>query len=160
MATPPMTPEMALPNKAYLLPEAIAMWPPVWWSWLVLAMLILLLATLMYFLWRRQQSRRYRREALATLQEAQHSLSNRDAIILCHELIRRCLITENKAKLAAQPAADLFAQLDQQGKPKKCFADLSADFIDGPYRPHLELTQAQRNAILATTAYWIRSHHA
>lgn len=160
MATSHMNQTLELPHKAYLLPEAIPMWPPAWWTWLVLLAFILFLGLMVFGLLRRHQKRGYRREALTKLNQAQMSLSNRDTIVLCHELIRRCLITENKMDLASQPAPKLIEHLDQQLKEGKRFADLDPSFIDGPYRPHLELSQAQRNAIIQTTQDWIRKHHA
>ena len=40
--------KIELPNKNYILPNAIPMWPPVWWSWLVLLVIISLLAIVLF----------------------------------------------------------------------------------------------------------------
>ncbi|MBJ7538835.1 DUF4381 domain-containing protein [Marinomonas transparens] len=149
-----------LPHKAYMLPEAVAMWPPVWWTWLVLAFLILLLLTGIALLWQRHRKRAYRREALQILKDTVADLSDKDCIMLCHEMIRRCLISEGKRQLAALPTEALVLELDEKTTAKYQFSTLSHNFISGPYRNRIKLSVEQRQHILNVTRYWIRKHHA
>lgn len=156
----PSTPPLDLPNKAYIFPQAVDMWPPVWWTWLVLALAILLLTVTGILLYRRRQKRTYRREALAALKKADDTLLDKELIILCHELIRRCLVSEQKLSLAALPVGSLMVELDKKRAKKHQFQSLGDDFINGPYRSQVELNAQQKALILSTTRHWIRKHHA
>ncbi|MEL0622377.1 DUF4381 domain-containing protein [Marinomonas arenicola] len=150
----------ALPHKAYLLPDAVPMWPPVWWTWLAVAAVVLILFGAILLLIIRHKKRAYRREALAALKHADDKVLDKELVVLCHELIRRCLVSENKSTLAALPAPQLFNTLDQKNAAKHRFSSLPEDFISGPYRGAITLSAAQREHILSTTRYWIRKHHA
>lgn len=149
-----------LPNKAYLLPDAIPMWPPVWWSWLILTAILLLTTFSAVYLYRRHKQRIYRREARALLKGVTDDLSDKNVILLCHETIRRCLISEGAVIKAALPSPELFKALDKELPSKHQFSLLGDAFINGQYRPHIELDSEQRKQILKTTDYWVRSHHA
>lgn len=156
---------MSLPNEAYLLPQSIPMWPPVWWTWLILATIIfLVLVTLAYF-YRRHRTQAYRREALANINKAaldntQGILQDKDCILLCHEMIRRCLISENNIEMAALPSTVLLERIDLTMPKKHQFALLGNAFFEGPYRNTIELTPEQQKAMFKATSYWIRKHHA
>jgi hypothetical protein len=149
-----------LPNQAYLLPQAVPMWPPVWWTWLLLALLILLIGIFLFSRYQHYQKRAYRREALAAIKNSADDLSDKECILLCHEMIRRCLISEQKHDLAALPSSTLIDKIDGSMPAKYQFSSLGNDFVDGPYRHHIELTPEQRNDMLKATNYWIRKHHA
>ncbi|MCV2402173.1 DUF4381 domain-containing protein [Marinomonas sp. C2222] len=160
MADQAVQASIELPNKAYLLPEAIPMWPPVWWSWLILAALLICIAYGAVYFYRRHKQRIYRREARALLKNRADDLSDKEVILLCHETIRRCLISEGAVIKAALPSPELFNTLDKDLSSKHQFALLGDIFINGQYRPHIELDSEQRKQILKTTDYWVRSHHA
>ncbi|MCB5162404.1 DUF4381 domain-containing protein [Marinomonas algarum] len=149
-----------LPNKAYLLPESIPMWPPVWWSWLVLALVLFIIATGFMAFYGRHKKRTYRREALQFLPKTTVEKTDKECILLCHELVRRCLISEGKTTLAALPSVTLFLQLDETLPDKWQFSGLGTVFIEGPYRKTVDLDQTQRERIVQVTRYWIRKHHA
>ncbi|BDX02472.1 MAG: DUF4381 domain-containing protein [Marinomonas sp.] len=151
---------MDLPHKAYMLPQAVPMWPPVWWTWLLVAALFLIIIALLVLWFRRHQKRGYRREALSVITHTSSSLSDKDCILLCHEVLRRCLISEGRRETAALPSKTLLEQLDQSMPKKRQFSSLGSDFVDGPYRSHIDLTQEQRLTMIKTTCYWIRTHHA
>jgi cbb3-type cytochrome oxidase subunit 3 len=149
-----------LPNTAYLLPQAVPMWPPVWWTWLIVAVIVLLLIGLLAFCYRRHKKRTYRREALSNIAKKFSELNDKDCILLCHEMVRRCLISEGKIETAALPSKTLFEILDKTLPTKRQFSAIGNEFIDGPYRSQIELTKEQRNTMLKNTCYWIRKHHA
>lgn len=156
---------MSLPNEAYLLPQSVPMWPPVWWAWLILAAIILLMLALLAYFFSRHKKRAYRREALAKINKAsldcaQSTLQDKDGILLCHEMIRRCLISENKTEMAALPSTVLLEKIDIDMPKKYQFSLLGNTFFDGPYRHDVTLTPEQRKAMFKTTGYWIRKHHA
>ncbi|KZN13352.1 DUF4381 domain-containing protein [Marinomonas sp. TW1] len=149
-----------LPNKGYLLPDAVAMWPPVWWTWLVLALLCVLVISTLWWLRKRYKKRAYRREALLILkQQTRQGLEGRH-IILCHELIRRCLISSGKDQQAALNSRELIAVLDQQMTKKHNFAQLGEAFIVAPYQAEVEVNTEEIQKMVTTTRYWIRKHHA
>ena len=151
---------ISLPNEAYLLPESIPMWPPAWWTWLILALLLLLIGAFVFYRYRRHKKRAYRREALNAITKAPSDLSDKECILLCHEMIRRCLISENKIEMAALPSSALLEKIDLTMPKKYQFSLLGNAFFDGPYRNKVELTPEQRSAMIKTTSYWIRKHHA
>ena len=155
----PQTPPLELPHKAYMLPQAVPMWPPAWWTWLALAIVILIVIGIVLLLIKRRHKRTYRREALASLKHADDNLLDKELITLCHELIRRCLVSENRMSLAALSIESLIEKLDEKLPTKQQFHLLSDDFINGPYRGNVELTAKQRENILSITRYWIRKHH-
>lgn len=149
-----------LPNKAYMLPDSVPMWPPIWWAWPLLAaiFLIVLLGTIWHY--RRHKAKAYRREALQAFSDQLNTLSDKDCILLCHEMVRRCLVSEAKTETAALPSQLLFKSLDTSMPAKLQFSSLVEDFIEGPYRQHITLSAPQRAAIIDTTRYWIRKHRA
>lgn len=155
---PTSSPSMDLPHKAYLLPKAISMWPPAWWTWAVLALLIVLLATVFFLLLKKHKKQRYRREALHTLNKSAQEQDDKSLITTCHELIRRCLVSENRLSLAALPSQSLIEQLDQSLPEKRQLKQLGDVFISGPYHKDIDLTSEQKEQMLNLTRYWIRKH--
>lgn len=149
-----------LPNKDYLLPDDIAMWPPVWWTWLVLAAILLSIAFVLFTRYRHYQKQAYRREALLAIDKASEEQTDKDCILLCHEIIRRCLLSEGHTELAALPSNTLLEKLDLSMPAKHQFSSLGEDFVNGPYRQHIQLTPEQRQTMIKATRYWIRKHHA
>lgn len=156
----PATKAIDLPHKAYLLPQSVPMWPPVWWTWLIVAAIVLFLIGLLILWYRRHKKRTYRREALSAVTNTSSELSDKDCILLCHEMVRRCLISEGKTETAALPSKTLFETLDKSMPAKRQFSSLGSEFIDGPYRSQIELATEQRSTMIKNTCYWIRKHHA
>ena len=149
-----------LPNKAYLLPESIANWPPAWWFWPILFVLLSGFIFITYLFIRRHKKRTYRREALAKLLEL-HELSDRALVELCLSLIKRCLKTEKNDTLLRLSNAELIPLLDKQmGRKKYSFQNLTEELIELPYQPNTQLSPDKRQALIDTTRYWIRSHRA
>ncbi|AEF55116.1 DUF4381 domain-containing protein [Marinomonas posidonica] len=149
-----------LPNKGYLLPDAVAMWPPAWWTWLVLAMLCILLIGTLLKLLKRHKKRAYRREALGILKQQTSNQIDNSHIILCHELIRRCLISAGQEQQAALSSRELIPSLDQHMSKKHNFAQLGEAFIVAPYQANTKVSAKEIQKMLTTTCYWIRKHHA
>lgn len=149
-----------LPHKAYMLPQAIPMWPPAWWTWLAVAIIVLTIFTVILLSMKRRQKRTYRREAVGALKQAEDTMSDKELVVHCHEMIRRCLVSENKLSLAALPVTQLIDVLDQKMPKKQTFRQLGDAFINGPYQGNLELTSSQRADIVRATRLWIRKHHA
>ncbi|MCO4785327.1 DUF4381 domain-containing protein [Marinomonas atlantica] len=149
-----------LPNTAYLLPEAIPNWPPVWWSWLVLAAFLLLTVIIITIAALRHKRRIYRYEALQALKEVEQA-SDKVLIESCISVIKRCLITEGHETLASCTTKALLPILDQQLKRAKwTFTEFEPIFTEGLYRPDSQLTAQQRSDLVQLTSYWIRKHHA
>lgn len=159
-----MTQQMTLelPNKAYILPPPIPAWPPVWWFWLVLAVLVTVavLACVAWFV--RYRRRAYRREAIAMIQSANSSQQSDQALIqVTLEAIRRCLLTAGDDTLASTPTKALLPLLDQRIKrPKYRLQDLDDLYTQRLYQAHGELSSLERDQLIRTTCYWIRKHNA
>ncbi|GAB3477596.1 DUF4381 domain-containing protein [Marinomonas epiphytica] len=148
-----------LPNKAYLLPDSIAMWPPAWWTWPSLAVALALLFLCVLFGYRHYRKNAYRREAIRALLEQANQARDQPLITLCHEMVRRCLVTQHNYHLAAQPSHSLFTKLDEDMPKKLSFELLGEVFIQGAYQAQLHLTDQQRQSMIKTTCHWIRKHH-
>lgn len=146
-----------LPNPAYILPDNIAMWPPVWWTWLVVAMIIVVLISLITIRLIRHKKNAYRRNA-SKLIDAFSDLQDDDLLSQCHQTIRRCLITIGRNDLASLPSQELFNQLDLELAPKYQFKQLGQVFINGAYQPQLALKTNEKEHILRLTKYWCRRH--
>lgn len=153
-------PAIDLPNKAYILPKAIPMWPPAWWTWAALALILLLILFVIIMGWLKYKRNSYRREALSTLKRQTPDLSDKETIILCHELIRRSLISEHKRAIAALPTEALFQLLDEDLPHKKRFHLLGNLFIQGPYQANPHISEQDKKRMIETTHYWLRKHHA
>lgn len=150
-------PQIELPNTAYILPDSIAMWPPVWWTWLVVAFIfigLICLITYQYFLYKRNA---YRRDAFQLIDSIKDKKDD-EVLSHCHQIIRRCLITLGRNDLASLPSQTLFNQLDIDLPSKYQFKQLGDIFINGAYQPTLCLDPEQRAKILQLTKYWCRRH--
>lgn len=155
-----MSDAIELPNTAYLLPDAIPNWPPVWWSWIVLAAFLLLIAVIITIAIIRHKHRAYRREALQALNEVKQA-SDKALVEGCISVIKRCLITEGHEPLASCTTKALLPILDKQLKRAKwSFAEFEQIFTEDLYRPDSQLTAQQRSNLVRLTSYWIRKHHA
>ncbi|WP_166637661.1 DUF4381 domain-containing protein [Marinomonas balearica] len=149
---------MNLPNKAYMLPDAISNWPPVWWFWPLLALLILAVLCCAYLIRKRYKKSAYKRQAIGILKSEFAKKNPTEQVILCHELIKRCLLSTNNPELASLPMKALLPTLDEACKSQK-FSELGDFFCSAPYNPKVETTQEQLETLYITTLHWIRSHH-
>ncbi|MBM6551940.1 DUF4381 domain-containing protein [Marinomonas ostreistagni] len=157
-----MEDRIELPHSAYILPAPIADWPPAWWFWLVLAVVLLGLLSLLAFWLRRHYKRQYRREALCIVNQHYQKSGNDQAFVKsCLESIKRCLQTEGQQHLASLPAATLFPKLDQQVRHRRnSLTPLVALFETGLYQANAKLSADERRQIFDATRTWIRKHHA
>ncbi|MFD1382540.1 DUF4381 domain-containing protein [Rhodanobacter aciditrophus] len=156
-----MNPKIELPNTAYILPDPIAMWPPVWWFWLIVAGLIVCLIALSRVWIRRHIKRRYRTDALTLVKALHSNQTSKDLCSTCLEAIRRTLLTEGKSDLASLPIDSLCQQLDQdKAHHKYPLVNISSLLNEGLYRPGVQLTSDQHEQVLRTTQHWLRRHHA
>lgn len=154
---PATGPKIELPNTAYILPDSIAMWPPVWWTWLVVAFIVIsaiLFITIKVIQYKRNAYRRDAAQLLDTLDDYQ----NAELLSQCHHIIRRCLITIGRNDLASMPNQALFKELDLELTPKYQFSQLGSEFIHGTYQPQLSLSPEQTENILRITKHWCRRH--
>jgi len=122
---PASGPKIELPNTAYILPDNIAMWPPVWWTWLVVGALVILLISLMTIKFISYKRNLYRRDAIKLI-DTLEELDDVAFLTQCHQIIRRCLLTLGRNDLASLPSQDLFDQLDLGLSPKYQFKQLGS----------------------------------
>lgn len=152
-------PSIELPNKAYILPDAVPMWPPAWWTWVVLGALVTLLLIIIVMLWVRRRRRAYRREALSLLRNT-HSMSDQECIIECQHIIRRCLISSQQHSLSALTMTELLPLLDKSMPRQHQFSQLGSWFPNGSYIPDIALSSEQKAQLYKTVSLWIRRHRA
>lgn len=156
-STPALDSQLALPNTAYILPDTIPMWPPVWWTWLVLGIVILCTLSLTIYKVIQYKRNAYRRDAFKLI-DGFAELDDRALLSHCQQTIRRCLITIGRDDLASLPSQALFNQLDLELAQKYQFKQLGQVFIDGAYQPDLTLEAGQKDRIIALTKHWCRRH--
>lgn len=150
-----------LPNKAFILPEAIPMWPPVWWSWLALLAILIVATITGIVLVKHYKKNAYRRMATQLLTKEETSLlSDKELLTHCHTIIKRCLVTHNKALYAAMPTDELLPILDKDMGKDNSFSNLGSWFSDGQYQPGLSLSEEERIKLVQITKKWIKKHNA
>lgn len=155
-----MSDTIDLPNKAYLLPDAIPNWPPAWSFWVVLTVFLLVVVVATTATVLRYRHRAYRREALQHLKDI---VTGTDSELVegCITLIKRCLITEGHEKLVSCTTKELLPILDQQMKRAHfSFTAFESLITEGLYCPNKRLTEKQRSDLVQLTSHWIRKHHA
>ena len=153
----PTSPSIELPNSAYILPDNIAMWPPVWWTWLVIAFFVITIMGIILIKFVHYKRNAYRRDASQHL-DSLNDYQDSELLSQCHQTIRRCLVTIGRNDLAAMPSQALFNQLDLQLPPQHQFKQLGSLFINGAYQPQLSLDKTQKEEILRLTKNWCRRH--
>ncbi|WP_191602841.1 DUF4381 domain-containing protein [Marinomonas algicola] len=150
-----------LPNKAFILPQAIPMWPPIWWSWLVLLTFLTGIIIIGIMLIRHYKKNAYRRIAIQLLEKTETSqLSDKELLIHCHTVIKRCLVTHKQALYASMLTNELLPILDKNMGVHDSFSNLGHWFIDGQYQQELSLTEEERVKLIQTTKKWIKKHNA
>ncbi len=151
--------DIDLPHKAFILPEAIPMWPPIWWSWLVLLLIITVISIVAAHYYRVRKNNAYRKEAIKLLEHTEN-LDDKALLTHCHTLIKRCLVSKNRDIDASITTRDLIPLLDKDMTKNRSFESLGAWFIDGQYQPELHLKKEDRTNLIMTTKRWIKKHHA
>lgn len=153
--------KLELPHRAYMLPEAIPNWPPVWWFWLVVMALLCVAFSLGVYVLSRRKRSAYRREALQELEQLSSALHDREFIAHCLALIKRCLMTEDRGDLTSLMTLELFTLLDSREKNIQLHLTPLADLFNQTlYQPNVKLSAAQKMELLQTVSKWLRHHHA
>lgn len=143
------------------LPDGIAWWPPApgWWG---LLGLIVVIAGITFFLYRRWQRRRLYRAAGHELNRiqtalAQHGDAQQFIQSISIWLRRVCLSCYPRAEVAGLTGRDWLAFLDQQwtaDKPEPRFSqELGQLLITAPYQPHSDIDS---EALLQLCRDWLR----
>ena len=142
------------------LPEPIGLWPPAIGWWLLAAMVIIALASLTLFVYRRWQKNRYRNQALqlagAALSHYQQHQNPRQLAHECNELLKRvALHAFPKERVAALNGTAWSEFLATTGDLPQ-FLGHSA-FTNDRYNPNAILSV---DDIGELTQRWIKQHHA
>lgn len=143
-------------------PDPVGWWPPAWGWWLLAAAVLLALAALAIWCYRRWQRGRYRRQALAALAEidAQFQQHGDRARYLqdINSLLRRTALTlGSRERIASLQGPDWLHWLDTTLGPGR------TDFADGPGRalldgPYQRDPQVDQPALQALAKQWLRRH--
>ena len=151
--------------KEMPLPEPVSYAPQTWGWWALLAFLIIALVVTgarRYWQWRRD---RYRREALARLEELQQRSNDLSALRELPELLKRVALSMPSASPVGSPAAlgkeDWQAFLQQHSK-QPLPADFSQQLSLLAYAPDATLRTLpldQRQQLFSTCKTWVERHH-
>jgi hypothetical protein len=153
------TSAIELPNRAYMLPESIPLWPPAWPFWLVVgAVIVCAVVTLIYY-GKRYHRRAYRREAEQLLPNLDLDASYQAVINDCLELIRRCLLSAKRPLDAARPISELMPLLDEQLPPRYRFGKDGVRVAASIYQAHANISKQDLERFITSTKHWIRRHH-
>lgn len=144
------------------LPEPVGWWPLAWGWWLLIALLVMALAGLIGYLWRRRQRWRYRRQALQELDRLyaefrEHGDGARYLQDISVLLRRTALSAFPRQEVAGLQGPAWLQWLNTTlGEGRTDFSQGPGRvLLDGPYRlqPQVEADTLQR-----LVALWIKQH--
>ncbi|MFV3371960.1 DUF4381 domain-containing protein [Pseudomonas sp. NY15435] len=147
-------------------PPLVSYWPQTW-GWLVLA-LVLLAAAVAWACWRHRRWRRdaYRREALALLDELNHSLADPQqrlhALRQLPQLVKRVALSMPQAKGAAPLSGEAWLAYLQRRSNVPLPANLDRQLALLAYAPDARVTaleEGEARALLVACRQWIEVHH-
>jgi hypothetical protein len=139
------------------LPPPVSVWPPApgWW---LLALLIILLAVVAVWGWRRYRKRAYRRLALKQLQQLRTVAQRGQASTVLAQLsilLRRVAISRyGREEVAALCGKDWLAFLDRTGRTRG-FSEQAQALVDAPYQRN---APQQVEPLLDLAQHWVRVH--
>lgn len=167
--TAPLT-EQTLPIADIHLPHAVSAWPPAIGWWLLAVLMIAAIAGIIYGRKRYQKKWRYRRAALALLQQhfsayQTEEASSADTATAMIAVIKRTAITAYAVEHATLFGQKWIDFLNQQTKENH-FSDDVADWIinrqyqhtnneNDPHQPQIDIAALYRACQL-----WIKQHHS
>ncbi|MDB6143546.1 MAG: alpha-2 type collagen [Pseudomonas sp.] len=151
--------ELALPSPVSYVPQT--------WGWAALLAIILLAVALWaarrYWQWRQD---RYRREALARLDQLEHALSDDNgqipALRELPELLKRVALSMPNQPLVATLSGDDWQQFLASRSRDALPADFSQQLARLAYGPEAQLralSTAQRQQLLNQCKHWVEHHH-
>lgn len=140
-------------------PPEPAWWPPAPGWWLLAALLVLALAALAWFLWRRHRARHYRREALAQL-EALHAdcTASPDAPFIepCNRLLKAVALRSFPRREVAPLHGEAWLDFLNDTAPGKGPPLFGPAFARQLYRPGT--TEIERDNLYRAARTWIAGH--
>jgi hypothetical protein len=137
------------------LPAPVSAWPPAPGWWLLAAILLITLAALGYWLWRRYKKTAFRKTALAELQQLSAIQQPQQCLAQLNALLKRvallCHQHQNVAGLSGQAWLDF---LNHSGNTQ-AFSEPSGQLLlNGPYQK--TIASESLAALLSTSQQWIK----
>ncbi len=143
------------------LPDAVSAWPPALGWWILALLLLAVVGFSVYVLWRRRRDNRYRRLAIAELQQyyQQYAHSEDSVWLLQHlsQLLRRAaLVAFPRVQVAALSGADWVQFLaDSSDQPE--FVDQYGELLSsGLYQPNPSF---EPEKVRLLCHHWLRKHN-
>lgn len=150
------------------LPEPVGWWPLAWGWWLLIALMLMVLGTLLWKGYVRRRRQRYRREAMALLEHAyrDYQLSDPDPaarrryLQQVSHLLRRTALSAlpdaRETELAALSGAQWLRFLELSAALTPAFTEGPGHILaEGPYQPD---PQVDIDALHRLARQWIRHH--
>jgi hypothetical protein len=142
------------------LPAPIGWWPPAPGWWLLGISLVLVIALLVYFLWRRHRQRHYRRLALQSAKEIyaqwQQSGDKLAFIQALNQLLKQtALVAFPQRPIAALTGAAWLNFLDSRlARPQ--FNQPATQILANVYQSHID--ELQPEVLQRAAEFWLRRH--
>jgi hypothetical protein len=140
-------------------PPPVSWWPPAPGWWLLAGLLLLALAGLGWWLWRRYRQRRYRREAVARL-DALHAERtehpNETFGAACNRLLKAVALRSFAPQEVAALSGDAWVDFLNATAPRRDRPLFAPDFARELYQPGL--ADAERDSVYQATRRWILYH--
>ena len=144
-----------LPLRDIHLPPSPGWWPPApgWW---LLAALVIVLFSLLFFLWQRARRLRYRREALRQLRslEQNDALPTTSLVAELSALLRRAALCAFPGESCAGLSGEAWLLfLDRSRKEQPFSTGVGRCLATGPYQREVEIERAE---LLRLCQRWLR----
>ena len=164
-----MTPPSSMPQSTNpldalepnILPDPIGFWPPAIGWWVLAALVILIIAGLIFALWRWRKRNAYRREALKKLNAIKESYeSHKSPSKLVHQynhLLKAVALQQYpREQVAALHGSEWLAFLDEQLKDSSAFSKGAGRVLgNSAYSPNINPKVAPLHSAITR---WVKKH--
>lgn len=142
-----------------IVPSPVPAWPPAPGWYVVAATVLVVIALLAAWVWRRHQRRAYRRAALAELQRIETSESSQSVMAITELLKRTALVAYPRSAVAGLSGNDWWTFLDAHCSGSQFSEQLGA-VVDASCFQSRQAGKTEVDALRRATERWINNHQA
>jgi Ca-activated chloride channel family protein len=144
------------------LPREVSLWPQTWEARIAIMLLLVAVTGSVWHLLHRRRVNRYRREALAELNQIEHARNGAgpDSLSKLTVLVRRtALAAFPREQVAPLLGPAWLSFLDRSYGGREFSEGVGRLLVSGPYR-QLPPDDAELKSLVVLIRRWIRGHHA